>query len=84
MIASNITSSGTSFAPASTMLTASFVPATVKSISDASNSSTVGFNTNSPSIRPTITPAIGPSNGISEIDNDNDDPIIAEIAGELL
>ena len=32
------------------------------------------------SVKPTITPAIGPSNGISEIINDNEDPNIAAIS----
>ena len=80
--APNISSSDTSFAPDSTMLIAFFVPATVKSISDCSCCSIVGFNTYSPLTRPTCTPAIGPSNGISEIERANEEPNIAAIAGE--
>ncbi len=79
--APNISSSDTSLAPLSTMLMASFVPATVNSISVCSACSTVGFKTYSPLIRPTSTPAIGPSNGISEIANAKEDPNIAAISG---
>ena len=39
--------------------------------------------TNSPSTRPTRTPAIGPSKGISEIDKAQEAPIIAGISGAL-
>ena len=80
--APNISSSETSFAPDSTMLIACLVPATLNSISVFSACSTVGFKTYSPSTRPTSTPAIGPSKGISEIDNAKDEPNIAAIAGE--
>ena len=59
-----------------------FVPATVKLISDFSNSSTVGLIINLPFIRPTTTPAIGPSNGISEIERAILEPSIAAIAEE--
>ncbi len=62
------------------MLIASFVPATVKSISLFSLSSNVGLMTNSPSTRPITTPAIGPPNGISEIPSAKDEPIIAAIS----
>ena len=51
--ASSISSSLTSAAPASTMLIASFVPATAKLISDFAFSSTVGLITNLPSTLPT-------------------------------
>ncbi len=64
------------------MLIACFVPATLSSISVCSACSTVGFKTYSPFTRPTSTPAIGPSNGISEIDNAKEEPSIAAIAGE--
>ena len=80
--ASNMTPSFTCFAPASTMLIASCVPATVKSRSDFSCSSADGFITNSPSTLPTLTPAIGPSNGILEIDTARDEPSIAASSGE--
>ena len=77
-----MSSSETSFAPLSTILMACFVPATVNSISVCSACSTVGFKTYSPFTRPTSTPAIGPSNGISEIDSAKEEPSIAAIAGE--
>ena len=64
--------SGTSFASASTMLTASVVPATVKLIS-LSSSEGVGLIINLPSILPTTTPATGPLNGISEIESAKED-----------
>ena len=64
------------------MLIASLVPATVRSISDFSNSSGVGFIINSPSILPTFTPAIGPLNGILEIDTAKDEANIAVNSGE--
>ena len=82
-IASSITSSGSSFAPASTIITASFEPATVKFRSDFSLCSTVGFTTNFLSIRPIRTPAIGPLNGISDTHNAQDAPIIAANSGAL-
>ena len=66
-IASIIWASGTSFAPASIMITFSFVDATVSARSDTSFCAAVGLNTNSPSTRPTWVVEIGPSNGISEI-----------------
>ena len=81
--ASSISSSDTSFDPASTMFIASVVPATVKSISDFSSSSGVGFIINSPFTLPTFTPAIGPSNGICEILVASEDPNIAANSGEL-
>ena len=81
--ASNIKSSLTSFAPASTMLIASLVPATVRSIVDSSNCFGVGLIINSPFTHPTFTPAIGPSNGISLIDVQRLEPNIAVNSGEL-
>src|SRR5574344_3092175 len=65
------------------MLIASFVPATVKSISDCSNSAGVGLIINSPLILPTLTPAIGPSNGALDMLVHKDDPNIAVNSGEL-
>ena len=65
------------------MLIASFVPATVKSISDNSNSAGVGLIINSPLTCPTLTPAIGPSKGISLIPTAREDPSIAVNSGEL-
>ena len=78
-----MSSSLTSLAPASTILIASLVPATVKSISDSAACSTVGLIMNSPLIRPTLTPAIGPSKGILEIHVHNDEPNIAVNSGKL-
>ena len=75
IIAFSIVSSSNSFAPASTMFTASFVPATIKSSSLSSNSFGEGFKINSPFLYPTITLATGPKNGISEIISARDDPI---------
>ncbi len=63
------------------MLIASFVPATVKLRSDFSLSSTAGLITSFPSTLPTITPAIGPSNGILLIPKAREDPNIAVISG---
>ena len=65
------------------MLIAFLVPATVNSISDCSHSSTVGLIINSPLTRPTLTPAIGPSNGTLDIQVHNEEPNIAAISGEL-
>ena len=64
------------------MLIASLVPATVKSNSDTSNCSGVGLIINLPSTLPTLTPAIGPLNGILEIDTARDDANIAVNSGE--
>ena len=62
---------------------ASFVPATVSSISVLSSSSVVGLITSLPSTRPTLTPAIGPLNGTLLIDVASDDANIAVSSGEL-
>ena len=75
-------SSDTCLALDSTILIASFVPATVKSNSDFSNSSGVGLIINFPSTLPTFTPAIGPLNGIFEIDTAKDEANIAVNSGE--
>ena len=58
-IASIIVRSETSRAPASTMTTASSVPATMRSTSDLSRSALVGFTMNFPSTRPTRTAPTG-------------------------
>ena len=63
-------------------LIASFVPATVKSRHDFSNSSGVGLIINSSSTSPTLTPAIGPLNGILEILVAKLEPNIAVSSGE--
>ena len=63
------------------MVIASIVPATDKYILLTSCCSLFGFNTYSPSIYPTVTPATGPSNGISEIPSASDAPIVARFSG---
>ena len=78
----NIVSSSTSLASASTILIASFVPATSKLIKLLSISSGPALIVNSPSIKPTLTPAIGPLKGISETHNAREAPNIAAISGE--
>ena len=83
LIASNITSSGTSFAPASIIAIFSSVPATVNVKSDTSLCASVGFITILPSTNPTFTAAVGPPNGISDIESAADAPIIAATSGEL-
>jgi len=80
-IASSINDSGTSSAPASTIITASFVPETVRCSELFSLCSAVGFITNAPSTRPTFTEPVGPLNGISDIDKATDEPIIATTSG---
>ena len=62
------------------MLIASLVPATVKSISLLLACSGVGLMIYSPSTLPTLTPAIGPSNGISDNINAKLEPNIAAIS----
>ena len=66
-IASNIVSLDTSFAPASIIAILSAVPATVRFKSLTFLCSSVGFITISPLTKPTFTAAVGPPNGISEI-----------------
>ena len=82
-IASSIFSSGTSFAPASIIAILSCVPATVKVKSLWALCSTVGFIIISSFTKPTFTAAVGPPNGISEIESAADAPIIAATSGEL-
>ena len=76
-------SSGTSFAPASIMTIFSLVPATVRVRSVFALCSRVGLRTISPSTRPTAMPAIGPFQGISEIEIAIEVAIIPAISGEL-
>ena len=80
MIASRIVSSGTSCAPASTIMIASFVPETTRCIVLASLCSKDGFTMNCPSTIPMRTEPVGPSHGISEIASATEDPIIAAIS----
>ena len=79
---SNISSFDTSFAPASIIATRSAVEATVTAICETALCSSVGLMTNLPSTRPTLTPEMGPSHGISEIERATETPIIAVISGE--
>ena len=83
LIASNITSFDTSFAPASIIAIFCSVPATVSVKSDTFLCSSVGFITISPFTSPTFTAAVGPPNGMSDIDSAADAPIIAATSGEL-
>ena len=78
----SIFSSGTSFAPASTIMMASLVPATVRCRSLFSRSATVGLSTSSPSTRPTTTEPVGPAKGISDTHRAMEEPSIAGISGE--
>ena len=82
MIASSMSLSETSFAPASTIMIASLVPATVKSISDFILCSYVGLMISSPSTLPTFTDPVGPSQGMSDVARATDEPIIAATSGE--
>ena len=82
-IAFNITSSGTSFAPASIIVIFFSVAATVNVKSDFSLCSSVGSITIFPSTKPTFTAAVGPLNGISDIASAAAAPIIAATSGEL-
>ena len=78
---SNIVSSGISFPPASIIATRSAVEATVRLSSVFCLCSSVGLMTICPSTRPTFTPEIGPSHGISDIAIAADTPIMAAISG---
>ena len=82
MIASSMSLSETSFAPASTIMIASLVPATVKSMSDFILCSYVGLMISSPSTLPTFTDPVGPSQGMSDVARATDEPIIAATSGE--
>ncbi len=82
-IASSIVSSGTSFAPASIITIFSAVPATVSVRSVFALCARVGLRMISPSTSPTLIPAIGPFQGISEIEIAIDVAIMPAISGEL-
>ena len=69
-------------APASTIMMASLVPATVRCRSIFSRSATVGLSTSSPSTRPTTTEPVGPAQGISDTHRAMEEPSIAGISGE--
>ena len=64
--ASKIVFSGTKLEPPSIIQILSFLPVTIRSRSDDSICSFVGFKIYSPSINPTLTEAIGPSNGTGD------------------
>ena len=83
-MASAMTSSGRRLAPASTIMIASRVPATIRSSSESLSWLKVGLTTNSPSIRPTRTDAIGPLNGISLIVSAADAAIVPRMSGIVL
>ncbi len=83
MMASIISASLTSRAPASTIMMASFVPATTKLMELRLASSMVGFTMYSPLTKPTLTPAIGPEKGIFEIERAAEAPTMAAISGGL-
>ena len=63
------------------MITLSLVDATVSSRSDTALCALVGLNTSSPSTIPTLVLAVGPSNGMSEIQVAIAEPSIAVISG---
>ncbi len=77
-----ISSSETSFAPASIMAMRSVVEATVTAISLTLRCSASGLMINFPSISPTDTPDMGPLQGISEMVRAMEVPTIAAISGE--
>ena len=83
LIASNIISLEISSAPASIIVIFSKVPATVKVNLLFSLCAKVGLITILSSTYPTATAAVGPPNGISEIDSAADAPIIAHTSGLL-
>ena len=82
-IASSMVSSGTSLAPASTMSTASSVPAITSSSVDTVCSAVVGLTTNRPSTCPTRTAPTGPSNGMPDRQSAADAPFIARTSGSF-
>ena len=81
-MASNMTSLGTSLAPASIMTTFLPVETTVTSRSLTLRSSLVGLKMSLPSTRPTFSAATGPFQGMSEMASAADVPISAAISGE--
>ncbi len=79
-----MTSSGSSLAPASTIMIASRVPETTRSSSDSASWLKVGLTTNSPSMRPIRTAPTGPWKGISLMLSAADAAIGAEDVGLVL
>ena len=80
-MAPSISSSVSSWAPASTIMTASLVPATVRFRRLFSRSSTPGFRTYFPSTKPTATEPVGPMKGASEMDRAMLEPSMAMMSG---
>ncbi len=80
-IASAITSSVRSLTPASTIMIASRVPETMRSSDESASCVVVGLMTNSSSMRPIRTAAIGPRNGISLIVSAADAAIVPRTSG---
>ena len=79
--ASRSISSGTSSAPASTIVKPSFVPTTTKSsLLSFSTSVSVGLTVSSSSIRPTRTAPIGPRKGSGEIISAADAPLMQRMS----
>ena len=83
LTALTMTSSGTSFAPASTIAMASPVPATTRSSLLSSNCANVGLTTSSPSTYPSLVAATGPSNGISDRHRAEDAPMMPRTSGSF-
>ena len=83
IIALTICSSGISLPDASTIITASSVPDTTRSMLLSASSEWVGLITNSPLTWPTLTEPVGPQKGILETDKAADAPIIARISGSF-
>ena len=83
LIASSIVSFGISSAPASIIVIFSSVPATVNVNLLFSLCANVGFITIWSSTYPTATAAVGPPNGMSDIESAADAPIIAHTSGLL-
>ena len=82
-MASTRVSSGTSRAPASTMMTDSSVAAITRSSALSSRLSKVGFTTSRPSTSPTRTAPNGPRKGTPATHTAADAPFIARIAGSF-
>ena len=80
--ASRIVSSGISSAPASTIVSASFVPTTIRSsvLSSLSISASVGLTTNWPSRRPIRTAPTGPRKGSGETISAADAPLMQRMS----
>ena len=78
-----MTDSGRILAPASTIMTASRVPATTRSSSLSASWLLVGFVTNSPPMRPTRTAPTGPWNGMWLMLSAAEAPLRARMSGSF-